>query len=507
MRAAIYCRLSKEDEDHSKESESIQNQKAMLVQYAAAHDLAVYRIYCDEDYSGIDRDRPDFNRMLQAAAEHRFDVVLAKTQSRFTRDMELVEKYLHGKFAEWGVRFIAVVDHVDTGDAANKKSRQINGLVNEWYLEDLSNNVRSVLDHKRAAGRYIASFALYGYAKDPADKNHLVIDPEPAAVVRRIFALCLSGSGTARIAAILNKEGVPSPAEYKRQRGTGPRAGTDAGLWSRATLYRMLTNQTYEGNLEQGRHKKISYKSKKTVWLPKSEWVVVQGTHAAIIDAATFAAVQRMLGNHARGGGGGKIHPLAGKLYCGCCGSGMEQTGSGTARYMRCRMHQRCPARCPGQPYLPLAALEAAVLARVQAYAARWFAAPGAAAPETTAPGEGQTARAAALQRLQQEAGRRRRALQSLYLDKCDGVLSEAAFSTLQAAYSRELAALTAQIERCAEVRPASPEPAAYQAALRQAAQPAALTRELACLLIDRIVVYPPGEGDAVRQIDLFWLF
>ena len=119
MKAAIYCRLSKEDEELEKdgsgrESESIQNQKSMLIHYAVEKGYDIYQIYCDEDYSGVDRARPAFNRMIEAAGQHKFDVILAKTQSRFTRDMELVEKYLHGKFIEWGVRFIAIVDHVDT---------------------------------------------------------------------------------------------------------------------------------------------------------------------------------------------------------------------------------------------------------------------------------------------------------------------------------------------------------------------------------------------------------
>lgn len=127
MKAAIYCRLSKEDEELEKdgsgrESESIQNQKSMLIHYAVEKGYDIYQIYCDEDYSGIDRARPAFNRMIEAAGQHKFDVILAKTQSRFTRDMELVEKYLHGKFIEWGVRFIAIVDHVDTADEANKKA-------------------------------------------------------------------------------------------------------------------------------------------------------------------------------------------------------------------------------------------------------------------------------------------------------------------------------------------------------------------------------------------------
>ena len=112
IKAAIYCRLSKEDAAKTgPESESIQNQRSMLLRYAAEHGYTVQEVYIDEDYSGADRRRPAFNQMLAAAERREFDVILAKTQSRFTRDMELVEKYLHGKFAEWGIRFIAVVDH------------------------------------------------------------------------------------------------------------------------------------------------------------------------------------------------------------------------------------------------------------------------------------------------------------------------------------------------------------------------------------------------------------
>ena len=279
MKAAIYCRLSKEDEYKIGESESIQNQKSMLIQYAIEKGFDIYQIYSDEDYSGIDRNRPAFNSMIQAASEHKFDVVLAKTQSRFTRDMELVEKYLHGKFIEWGIRFIAVVDHVDTNDTANKKSRQINGLINEWYLEDLSTNVRSVLDHKRKEGLFIGSFARYGYCKDPNAKGKLIIDPEAAEVVRRIFSMALSGIGAHKIARILNDEKVPSPTAYKQQHGIHYHIAAknpNADLWSSPTVYQMLHNQLYVGDMVQGRHKKVSYKSEKTIWLPQSQWIVVK---------------------------------------------------------------------------------------------------------------------------------------------------------------------------------------------------------------------------------------
>ena len=167
-KAAIYCRLSEEDRNkvhETDDSSSIQNQKSMLVQYALEQGWEVYHIYSDDDYTGSDRRRPEFNRLLKDAEQRKFDIVLCKTQSRFTRELELVEKYIHGLFPIWGIRFISIVDNADTANKGNKKSRQINGLVNEWYLEDMSENIRSVLTDRRKNGFHIGAFALYGYKK------------------------------------------------------------------------------------------------------------------------------------------------------------------------------------------------------------------------------------------------------------------------------------------------------------------------------------------------------
>lgn len=513
MKAAIYCRLSKEDAERQAESESIQNQKSMLIQYALENGFEIYAIYCDEDYSGADRARPDFNRMLEAARAHKFDVILAKTQSRFTRDMELVEKYLHGKFPEWGIRFIAVVDRVDTGDQAGKKSRQLNGLINEWYLEDLSRNVRAVLDHKRRQGRYIASFALYGYRKDPRDKNHLLVDEEAAAVVRRIFALYLAGGSLAGIARTLNAEGVPAPARYKREHGV-PCQVPPCPLWSRATLHHILRNRTYAGDLEQGRRRKISYKSSKTVTLPREEWIVAPNTHEPVIDRATFEEVQRRLAQPGRGGAGGSVHPLAGRVFCGVCGGAMEQTGGGARRYFRCRMAQRDPSRCAGQPYLPAQALEEAVCARIRALA-RAYPLPQGEAPAGPAPPDAQeTLRERELARLRRESERRRRALEALYLDRSDGLLDAAEYSRLRGAYQRELEELTARaarLERERADKDGEQRRRRAEAALRDALGMETLTRELAGLFVQRVVAWPPEAGagqekaQRTRKIDIFW--
>ena len=521
MKAAIYCRLSKEDETKTGESESIQNQKSMLLQYAMEQGFELYQIYSDEDYSGIDRNRPAFNAMIQAASEHKFDVVLAKTQSRFTRDMELVEKYLHGKFIEWGVRFIAVVDHVDTGDTANKKSRQINGLINEWYLEDLSANVRSVLDHKRKEGQYIASFALYGYCKAPDAKGKLVIDLEAAEVVKRIFALALSGMGAHKIAQILNNEGIPSPTAYKQQNGEHyhlARKTPCESLWGSGTIYQMLHNQTYTGDLVQGRHKKVSYKSKRTVWLPKSQWIVVENTHAPIIDRDTFETVQQMMRCRTRSGAGGTIHPLARKVVCGCCGSIMEQTGrppkaDGTrVRYVRCRMHQRAPKRCGNRTCTNLDDLQELVLRRIREYAAEYFDPEKMELPRREDSVRQRTqAKRSELKRLKGEVERRRKAMQQLYLDKVSGLIDAVQFSEMNRAFGEEIKSAESRIRGLeAELEQQPKETEAIQEQrqrVRELAQIPQLPRELAVLLVRRVVVGIKDPLTGQQEITIEWEF
>jgi len=195
------------------------------------------------------------------------------------------------------VRFVAVADHADTAVKGNKKARQIAGLVNEWYLEDLSENIRAVLDHKRSRGQYIGSFPLYGYRKAD-ERGRLEIDEEAASVVRRIFAMCLDGMSAYAISHRLNDEGVPNPSAYKREKGLAfrPSAGEEfSPKWSKTTVARMLANPMYAGVMVQGTRRKVSYKCEYVASVPKGEWFVVDGTHEGIVDRETFDRVQELL--------------------------------------------------------------------------------------------------------------------------------------------------------------------------------------------------------------------
>ena len=167
-RAVLYLRLSKEDKDKldkGDDSASIQNQRLLLTDYALQHDFQIMDVYSDDDESGLFDTRPGFERMMTDAKLGRFDVVIAKSQSRFSRNMEHIERYLHHDFPNLGIRFIGVVDGADTANTGNKKSRQINGLVNEWYCEDLSANIRSAFRAKMWDGQYLGSSCPYGSAK------------------------------------------------------------------------------------------------------------------------------------------------------------------------------------------------------------------------------------------------------------------------------------------------------------------------------------------------------
>lgn len=331
-KAALYCRLSKEDVDKEEKddfSNSIKTQEAMLIQYAIDNDFKVVRIYHDDDYSGLYEDRPGFEKLIADARAGYFEVVIAKTQARFTRNIEHLEKYLHSEFVNWGIRFIGVVDHVDTAIKGNKKARQINGLVNEWYCEDLSESVRASFRIKQLQGQYLASSPVYGYVKDPNDNHHLIPDPYAASVVQRIFSLYLSGAGKSRIARILTREGVLRPSKYKREvLGLNYHNAAELNIeddgWSYQTINVILKNETYLGHTVQNKINRVSYKSKHKKRLPESEWIKVENTHEPIISKEVFEAVQNM--------GKKKTRPVKDTpnitlfskvLFCADCGKSM----------------------------------------------------------------------------------------------------------------------------------------------------------------------------------------
>lgn len=351
---AVYCRLSQEDRNKSHEiddSQSIQNQKSMLLSYAQTNNWKVYKVYSDDDYTGADRSRPAFNELLKDAEAGKFKIVLCKSQSRFTRELELVEKYLHELFPKWGIRFIGLVDNADTANKGNKKARQINGLINEWYLEDLSENIKEVLTDRRRKGYHIGAFAAYGYLKDPEYKGHLIPDSEAAEVVHRIFEMYALGVGKTAIARTLNDEGVPNPTAYKVLKGIRRKTSkTPRGtLWQYFEISDILCNEVYIGNMVQGKYASISYKTHQNKPRPKNEWIRVEHTHAPIIEQELWDKVQSMIAERVKPGWNGENGMFARKARCMYCGytMGSRKTSCGR-KYLSCSTKKIMTDSCPG---------------------------------------------------------------------------------------------------------------------------------------------------------------
>lgn len=281
-RAAVYLRLSKEDveKEGRENSRSIENQRIILEEYAKVHQFQIYDYYVDDDCSGLYFERPAFGRMLEDAARHEFNVVLAKSQSRLSRNMEHTEYLLHNLFPQLGIRFLGVVDGVDSAQKAGKKARQINALVNEWYSEDLSENIRAVYQRKMRKGEYLGAYAPYGYRKSTENSHRLEVVKEEAYWVRKIFELYLKGQSVQEIQWELCSNKVRTPSAVKR--------GEQDYHWSISTIKKILSNEVYTGAVVQGKSKRRSFKEKKVVPCPRSSWIIVEGMHEAIIEKEQF---------------------------------------------------------------------------------------------------------------------------------------------------------------------------------------------------------------------------
>lgn len=517
MKAAIYCRLSEEDRNkqfETDDSNSIQNQKAMLLQYAMEQGWEVYNLYSDDDYTGSDRRRPEFNRLLEDAKAHRFDIVLCKTQSRFTRELELVEKYIHGLFPIWGIRFVSIVDNADTANKGNKKSRQINGLVNEWYLEDMSENIRSVLTNRRQNGFHIGAFALYGYKKDPDQKGHLLIDEEAAAVVREVFSLFSQGYGKTAIARMLNDRGIPNPTEYKRLHGLRYQQPKrkNSTLWKYFAISDMLTNEIYIGNMVQGKYGSISYKTKQNKPRPKSEWYRVEGTHEPIIDRPLWNRVQSMIAERAKPFDCGTVGLFARKARCANCGYTMRSTKNRGRHYLQCSNRHVAKDACIGS-FISVEKLERMVIDELNRLAAEYLDKDELERSiEFCENLQGQKKQLLdTLAAYEKRIAEYTKGLRDLYMDKVKGLLNESDFSALSKEFSSEKSRLERVLldgqRRLAELEDRIAVGDNRKALVERYVNLEHLTREIVEILIDHITVGKRIPGTKDVPIEIHWNF
>lgn len=348
-RVGVYIRLSRDD--GRQESLSVQNQRKILLDYLEQDfdgDWELAGVYIDDGLTGTDDDRAAFQRLVADVKRGAVNCILCKTLSRAFRNYADQGYFLEEFFPRYRTRFIAlgspkVDSYLDPEAVQMGLEIPINGILNDRYAAKTSADVRRTLDMKRRRGEFIGSFAPYGYAKDPENRNRLVPDPEAAQVVGDIFRWYIAGEGKTAIARRLNAQGIPNPTAYKGRQGLAyGRPNDNDGLWSAATVARILTNPVYRGTMVQGRQRVVSYKVHQTMGVPAEDWYVVEDTHPAIVPPDVFQRAQELAQRATRRAPGrGEVHLLAGFLRCADCGKSMTRKTAKGIAYYTCSTYRR----------------------------------------------------------------------------------------------------------------------------------------------------------------------
>lgn len=341
-----YIRLSKEDENLTGEySFSIESQKMIVERYCLEHNYDLIDFYIDDGYTGTNFDRPAFIKLISDINKGKINMVVTKDLSRLGRDYITTGEYIEKWFPMHNVRYVSILDNVDTLiDGGNNEIAPFKSIINDMYSRDNSKKVRAALRAKQLEGKWVGGCAPFGYMKDPEDKNHLVVNPEEAEIVKLIFRLSLEGKNKNQIKDYLFDNNIPTPQMIRK---TWPLSKyAESGIWNTTTIKQILTNELYTGNMIQNRRSRISYKVRKLRPNPKDKWIKVENTHEAIISESDFKQVAKILASQRKIYTNGKkdfiYYPL---IHCAeCKGRVTISGGSGHNKgnyYTMCNRYRR----------------------------------------------------------------------------------------------------------------------------------------------------------------------
>lgn len=352
-KTALYCRLSQDDGIEG-DSNSIQNQKTILQKFAEDHHFPSPCFYVDDGFSGGNFQRPAFQQMISDMENGEIGIIVTKDLSRLGRNQLHTGLYIEERFPMFGVRYIAINDNVDTDSSESNDLMPFKNLFNEWFIRDTSRKIRAVLKAKAERGERLGTRAPYGYRKAP-DTKKLIVDEEAAAIVRRIFAMCASGSGPSQIARILKKEQILTPTMYAYTRYGITHTCLDTAHpynWSDSAIANLLENEIYLGNTVNMKHSSRSYKDKRRVEHPREECMVFENTHPALITREVWDIVQRVRKNKRRLTKMEEQNKYSGLVFCADCGSNMvlhrAHTMSASYNHFTCRTYKKDGEACTG---------------------------------------------------------------------------------------------------------------------------------------------------------------
>ncbi len=368
---ALYCRLSVEDTKDEKKngkedlSNSIQNQKAMLLQYARDHRFPHPTFFIDDGYSGVTYDRPGFQKMLDEIEAGHVGTVITKDLSRLGRNSALTGLYINYTFPQNDVRYIAINDHFDSINP-NSTDSDIAGIknwFNEFFAKDTSRKIRAVQKAKGERGERLTVHVPYGYMKNPENPKEWIIDEEAAQVVKKIFTLCMNGRGPSQIADQLEKDKILTPTAYKNKQGvkTPHTEPENPYRWHESTIVNILERKEYIGATVNFKTYTNSIWDKKQRENPEENRVIFYNTHPAIIEQEVFDKVQEIRQQRHRRTATGKSSPFSGLVFCADC---KQKLYYSTTKYFEkrqdfftCSTHRANKDKCSGH-YIRAVVLE-----------------------------------------------------------------------------------------------------------------------------------------------------
>ena len=523
---ALYMRLSRDDELQG-ESGSIQTQRMMLRQYAAEHGLNVIDEYIDDGWSGTNFDRPDFQRMIDDIEDGKINCVVTKDLSRLGRNYILTGQYTEIYFPSKGVRYIAVNDNVDTINGENELAPFLN-ILNEMHARQTSKKVKAAMRTRFANGAHYGAYAPLGYVKDPDKKGHLLIDPETRWIIEKIFDLAVHGRGAASITRILVEEKVPTPGWLNFQR-YGTFANIYAGApeeksyaWTIAQVKSIMKDETYIGHTIHYRETNISFKNKRRIRKPQSEWVRVENTQEPIISEQVFRQVQEQIANRRRKCKDGTTQIFSGLVKCADCGwslsYGENRQNSKPYGHYHCSKYGQGTRQC-SMHYIRYDVLYAYVLSRLQYWS-------GLVQHDEerllkrllNANDKGQAAarkkQAAELKKAEKRKAEVDTLFARMYEDWAAGRITEYNFNMLSGKYQSEQAELEEKIEQLQSAIAAESQSAAdaekWIALMKECVNPTELTAELLNTLIEKILVHEAvknEDGSREQEVEIFYRF
>ena len=456
-----YNRLSKEDGDKP-ESDSIQNQHSINQKHLEylreqGEQIESVTVYSDDGYAGGNFKRPRYQALIRDIESGKINCIIFKDNSRLGRNYPELGRLMEDYFPQKGVRVISVLNNLDSVKDPRGYCSAIvsfSNIVNDDYIRQLSIKIKCTLTMKRERGEFIGNYAPFGYQKDPADRHRLVVDEEQAEIVRKIFDWYEDGMSASSIAKRLNAMQIMTPGDFKIRDGcksfiTHDRNSSKLHAWTTTTIATILKNEVYIGNMVQGKHKSVSYRSKKMMLTDESEWTVVEGTHVPIISDEQFAIIHERFACRTRiSPGKTHVYPLSGLVSCGACGHRMNRVVSqGYARY-RCMTRTYAPDKCQC-PSIKEEYLEELILQTLQSLISRLVdvkAVIDAARQFKTINGA-KNEYMLALNKAKREQERLQDAQFHLYDDLQSGLIPKTQYLQFQKRYETEIAAQEAKIE------------------------------------------------------------